>query len=546
MARLDRAIYGWPAFAGHDICGESMIRFLVAVPLLLALCVSAQAATVLNRGNGSEPKSLDPHFVNTVAESNILGDVFTGLTTLDASARPIPGAAERWDVSKDGLTWTFHLRKEQWSDGRPVTADDFVFAWRRLLDPKTAAPYAYNLWVLKNARAISNGKMPPTALGVTAKDAATLVVTLEHPAPYLPELLTHDTAYPLPRHVVQAKGDAWSRIGNFVGNGAYVPTEWVANDHVTLVKNPRFYDAGRVRIDTVNYIPAEDSQSALRRLRAGEIDTQSPIPSTQIDWLRPHMAGWLRMKPFLAVSYFALNTSKPPLGDARVRKALNLVLDREIVTGKVLRLGDPPAYGIVPPGVANYPGGAAMDFKAMPQAQRVALAQSLMQQAGYGPDNPLHVTLETTHDPDNKRVAAVLQAMGRAAYIDLAVQSVELQVHYRNMQIGDYEIASAVWVADFNDASNFLDLLQSGSGNNYARYRNAAYDRALAAAQAEPDAAKRGQLLLAAEKIALKDYPWIPWRFRLTQDLVAPTVKGWIANPRDYNRSRWLWIEKRS
>ncbi|MBV9989736.1 MAG: peptide ABC transporter substrate-binding protein [Alphaproteobacteria bacterium] len=501
---------------------------------------------MLNRGNGSEPKSLDPHFVNTVAESNILGDLLTGLTTLDAAARPIPGAAERWEVSADGKTWTFHLRKEMWSDGKPVTADDFVFAWRRLLDPKNAAPYAYNLWVLKNARAISKGAMPPAALGVTAKDAATLVVQLEHPAPYLPELLTHDTAYPLPRHVAQAKGDAWSHIGNFVGNGAYVPTAWVANDHVALAKNPRFYDAAHVRIDTVNYFPTEDSQSALKRLRAGEIDTQSPIPSTQIDWLRAHMAGWLRMKPFLAVSYFALNTSKPPLNDARVRKALNLVFDREIVTGKVLRLGDPPAYRLVPPGVANYPGGAALDFKSMPQPARIALAQSLMQQAGYGPGNTLHVTLETTHDPDNKRVAAVLQAMARAAYVDLAVQSVELQVHYKNMQMGQFEIASAVWVADFNDASNFLDLLQSGSGNNYARYRNPAYDRALAAAQNEPDAARRGALLLGAEKIALKDMPWLPWRFRLTQDLVAPAVKGWIANPRDYNRSRWLWIERRS
>jgi len=521
-----------------------MIRWCAV--LALCLCASVHAQTVLNRGNGSEPKSLDPHFVNTVAESNILGDLLTGLTTLDAAARPIPGAAERWEVSKDGKTWTFHLRKSLWSDGKPLTAGDFVFAWRRLLDPKTAAPYAYNLWVLKNARAISKGAMKPEALGVRAADAMTLVVALEHPAPYLPELLTHDTAYPLPRHVVQAKGEAWSRIGNFVGNGAYVPVEWVANDHLTLVRNPRFYDAAHVRIDKVDYIPAEDSQSALKRLRAGEIDTQSPIPSAQIDWLRAHMAGYLRMRPFLAVSYFALNTAKPPLNDARVRKALNLAFDREIVTGKVLRLGDPPAYGIVPPGVANYPGGAAMDFKAMPQPARVALAQSLMRQAGYGPDNPLHLTLETTHDPDNKRVSVVLQAMVRAAYVELAVQSVDLQVHYRNMQMGEYEIASAVWVADFNDASNFLDLLQSGSGNNYARYRSPAYDRALATAQDEPDAAKRGQLLLGAEKIALKDYPWLPWRFRLTQDLVAPTVKGWIANPRDYNRTRWLWIEKRS
>ncbi len=187
-----------------------------------------------------------------------------------------------------------------------------------------------------------------------------------------------------------------------------------------------------------------------------------------------------------------------------------------------------------------------MDFKPLPPPARIALAQRLMREAGYGPGRPLHLTLETTHDPDNKRVAAVFQAMLRPVGIDLAIQSVDLQIHYRNMQTGQYEIASAVWVADFNDASNFLDLLQSASGNNYARHRNPAYDRMLAAAQQESDAARRGALLLAAEKLALKDYPWLPWRFRFTQDLVQPYVKGWIANPRDVNRTRWLWIERRT
>lgn len=524
-----------------------MIRQRVALStfVLLATLTCAHALTVLNRGNGSEPRTLDSAFSGTVAESNILGDLLTGLTTLDAAARPIPGVAERWEIAKDGKTWTFHLRKSQWSDGRPVTAQDFVFAWQRELDPKTAAPYAYNLWVLKNARAISNGKLPPSALGVRAADDQTLVVQLEHPAAYLPELLTHDTAYPVPRHVVLAKGNAWARVENFVGNGAYVPAEWVLNDHIRLTKNPRFYDAAHVRIDVVNYFPAEDSQAALNRLRAHELDTQSPIPSTSIDWLRKNMPQALRTAPFLATSYFALNNAKPPLNDVRVRKAINLAFDREAVTDKVLRLGDKPAYGIVPPGIANFPGGAAMDFKAMSMPARVALAQSLMQQAGFGPGNRMHLLLETTHDPDNKRVAAVLQAMLRAVFIDLEIQQVDLQVHYRNMQVGNYEIASAVWIADFNDASNFLDLLRSDSGNNYARYHSRAYDAAMDAAQQEPDATKRGQLLLDAEKIALKDYPWLPWRFRVTQDLVQPYVKGWVPNARDYNRTRWLWVERR-
>jgi len=517
-------------------------RAALSVILLSATLASAQALTVLNRGNGSEPKSLDPAFVDTAAESNILGDILVGLTTLDAAARPIPGMAERWEISKDGKTWTFHLRKALWSDGHPLTARDFMFAWQRLLDPKTAAPYAYNLWVLKNAKAISNGKLPPSALGVRAANDATLIVQLEHPAAYLPELLTHDTAYPVPRHVVQAKGNAWAKIGTYVGNGPYLPTQWVLNERLTLTKNPRFYDAAHVRIDQVNYVPLEDSNSALKRIRAGELDMQSPIPATAIDWLRANMSGALRMTPYLSLSYITMNNSRAPLNDVRVRKALNLALDREVVTGKVLKLGDLPAYAFVPPGVANFPGGAAMDFKPMPQQARVEQARALMQQAGYGANNPLRLTLETTHDPDNKRVAAVLQAMLRAINVDLAIQSADLQIHYRNMQTGQYEIATAVWIADFNDATNFLDLLQSASGNNYARYKSAAYDKALAAAQDEPDPAKRGQLLLGAEKIALRDYPWIPWRFRVTQNLVQPWVKGFVSNVRDYNRSRWLWI----
>jgi oligopeptide transport system substrate-binding protein len=518
------------------------------IPILLmaafaALCAPAQALVTLNRGNGSEIKSLDPHFISTVAESTVLGDLLMGLTTLDAAARPIPGAASTWEMSVDAKTWTFHLRNHLWSDGARVTAQDFVFAWQRLLDPKTAAPYAYNLWVVKNARAVSEGKLPPSALGVRAKDDATLVVTLEHPAAYLPELLTHDAAYPLPRHVLLAKGAAWARVANYVANGPYVPKAWILNDHLTLVRNPRFYDTAHVRIDVVNYFPTEDTETGLKRLRAGELDTQTPIPAPSIAWLRANMPATLRMSPFLAVSYFALNGSRAPLNDVRVRRALNLAFDREVVTNKVLKLGDTPAYGIVPPGIANYPGGAAMDFRAMAHPARVNLARSLMQQAGYGPDRHLALALETTHDPDNKRVAAVLQAMVRPVFIDLSIQSVDAQIHYRNLQLGQYEIASAVWVADFNDASNFLDLLQSGSGNNYARHRNPAFDAQLAAAQQEPDLKRRGAMLLAAEKIALKDYPWLPWRFRRTQDLVQPTVKGWVDNVRDYHRTRWLWLE---
>jgi oligopeptide transport system substrate-binding protein len=512
--------------------------------IALFFAAGAQAITVLTRGNGAEPKSLDPHFIDLIPESNIVGDLLVGLTTFDPAAHPIPGAADRWSVSADGKTWTFHIRNHLWSDGTPVTAHDFVFAWQRLLDPKTGAYYAYNLWLLKNAHAISNGKLPPSALGVIAQDDSTLVVSLDHPAPYLPELLTHETAYPLPRHTVVALGNKWSRPGSFVGNGAYIPVEWVPNDHITLMKNPRFYDVAHVRIDKVVYVPTQDTQAGLRRYRSGEIDTVTPIPLAQIDWIRKNLRSELHSVPFLGLSYVDINLRHPPLNDARVREALNLAYDRETMTAKVLRFGDKPAYSIVPPNVANFGPDPAMDFARLPYPARIAKARALMVQLGFGPNNPLRTTYATTGEPDSRRIAAVLQAMLKPVYVDLEIVVSDEAVHYRMMQQGQFDLASASWFADFNDASNFLDLMRHDSGNNNGGYNNRKFEAALDSAQAEPDLQKRGRLLADAERIALDDYPWIPVRFRMTQDLVKPYVRGWIENSRQANRSRWLWVDE--
>jgi oligopeptide transport system substrate-binding protein len=524
-----------------------MMRRLAWLFLLL-WALPAHAAT-LNRGNGGEPESLDPHFAGTQGEDNIVGDLMVGLTTLDAGARPIPGMAERWEVSKDGLTWTFHLRRALWSDGAPATAEDFAFAFRRLLNPKTGSRYAYNLWIIKNAQAFSGGKAPETALGIAVPTPATIILRLEHPAPYLPELLSHISASPVPRHVVQKLGAAWAKPGNYVGNGPYRLQDWSPNDRITLVKNPRFFDAAKVNIDTVAYFPTSDSEAALRRFRAGELDLQSPAPLTQMDWMRANLPKAIKVTPSLAVSYVAINLTAPALKDVRVRRALNLAIDREVITQKILKLNEPPAYGIVPPGTANYPGSvrasgsdipASFDFRGRPFAQRLAEAQGLMRQAGYGPANRLALTYATTSSPNNRRLAVVLQAMASQIYIRLNIAATGGPVHFRNLRNRQYDLGLADWYADFNDASNFLDLLRSGAGNNYAGYRNEAFDRLMDRAAAEPDLPKRGILLAQAESTALKDYPWIPLRFAAQTELVAPTVRGWTANPRGLHRSRWL------
>jgi oligopeptide transport system substrate-binding protein len=505
---------------------------------------AAQSEMVLRRGITAEPDSIDPHLNTTLWGAHVVGDMLMGLYTEDAQARPIPAAAADASVSEDGRTWTFHLRDHLWSDGMPVTADDFVYAWRRAVDPKTASKYASMLYVFKNALPITEGKMPPTSLGARAPDSKTIVLELEHPAPYLPELLTHPMSFPVPRHVVEAKGTAWTQAGNYVSNGAYVLQQWVPGDHLTLVKNARFVDAAGVKIDRVLYYPTEDAQAGLRRFRAGELDIIDPLPAQQIDWIRANIPETLKQTPILSVDYVVMNFKRKPFDDIRVREAMNLAYDRELITNVIYRLGETPAYNLLPPGVANYPGGASYPFKGMAKPERIRRAQELMRQAGYGPDKHLKTTYLTPSLPDQRRAAAATQEMWREIYVDVEIVQQESQVVYARLKEGDFDTSPAAWIADFNDPSNFLFLLTTENGGlNYGRYSNPKFDRLFAAAEQEKDVERRGDMLLECEKIALADQAWITRDFRSTRELVQPAVKNWIPNLRDINRTRWLSVE---
>jgi oligopeptide transport system substrate-binding protein len=524
-----------------------MVRIKAFAPLFMALVLAACGAptdetNTLNRGNGLEPKSLDPHFIDGTWEANIVGDILVGLATEDAAGKPIPGAATDWTMSPDGLTWTFHMRHHVWSDGVPVTAHDFVAAWQRLVNPKTPAPYAYNMWLIKNAEPIDSGTMPVSSLGVKAVDDDTLVVTLEHPAAYLPELLMHQTAYPIPRHLYAKMGDAWSLPQNYVGNGPYNVKDWIPGDHVTLVKNPRFYDAANVHIPTVVYYSRTDSEAALKQYRAGELDTQNPYPAVEIDWMKKNILNDIKSVPYLGIQYVLVNYQYAPLRDRRLREAMELAFDREALAYKIRRIGELPAYAMVPPGVANYPEGQSLDFKSLSNDARIAKAQSIMAQMGYGPERHFQLDYLTSTSPDATRSASVIQRMFAKIYIDLKLDPVEGQILYQRLQQHDFQLGSAAWIADFNDASNILDLLRSNSGNNYGLYNNPAYDALLNKAQMEPDLKVRGQLMAEAEQMALNDYAWIPAYFLVTQDIVQPYVKNWIANIRGFNRTRWLTL----
>lgn len=510
-----------------------------------AAAAAAPGEIVLNRGNAAEPLSLDPHHANSVWEDNILGDLMIGLTTDSVDGEPIPGAAEKWEQSEDGKTWTFHLRDHLWSDGQPVTAEDFVFAWRRILDPKTASPYGYYLYLIKNAEAVNASKMPLTALGVKAPDAKTLVVELEHPAPYLLEYLMHFTTSPLPRHLVEARGDAWTKAGTYVSNGPYNLAEWSPNDHVTLLKNKSFYDADNVKIDRAIFYPTTDYGAALKRLRAGELDIQDRMPAQEIDWLKKNMPEIVRLDPILVTELLVCNMTRKPFDDVRVREALSLALDRETIVNKIEKVGDPPAYGMIPPATANYPGGVALSFKNMPFPERLKRARDLMREAGFGPDKLLRTSLLIrSAAPDRRRIPVAIQQMWTQIYVDAQILQLDASIFYNTIETGDFDIANAGWSADFNDASTFLELLRKDNPNNWGHYNNPEYDKLLDQAGNALDLEQRGEILAMAEATALKDHAWIPVYFWVSGELVRPYVKGWVKNGLQKHRTRWLSIDE--
>ena len=503
-------------------------------------------ARTLLRGNAAEPETLDPTQSSGTQESEIMGDLMIGLTTHDPACKAIPGMATHWETSGDGLIWTFHLREALWSDGVPVTAGDFVFSWQRLVDPASASSYAYFLHLIKNGVAISAGKMPPSALGARAIDARTLRVELEHPAPYLLELFTHGTTYPLPRHVVTAKGKAWARPGNYVSNGPFTLKQWIPNDYVLLEKNPRFYDAANVALEQVYFYPTSDYGAALRRFQVGELDFQDRYPTQKVDWIRKNLPQTIDPVPSLITEIVGVNHKREPFSDVRVREAINLALNREVITQRILRNGEVPAYNVVPPGIANYQGGLAYDFKALNYAQRIEKAQSLMRAAGFGESKRLRTTymIRSTAPTVGRAIAAAIQQMLAQVYIDITITPNDMQVFYPAIQEHNFDIAQAGWAADFSDASNFLDLFRTGGGNNWGEYSNPAFDAALDGAQREADVNRRSEKLAQAESIFLKDHAAMPLWFWVSLNLTWPYVKGLEANALDYHRSRWISIDQ--
>lgn len=517
---------------------------LVGLIAAVALAGAAQAAKVLNRGNGAEPYSLDPHRAVMTAENHIIGDMLMGLYTDDANGKPILGAAERADVSGDGLTWTFVLRPHTWSDGKPVVATDFVVALRRVLDPKTAAEYASVLYPLKNALKVNKGELALDKLGVKAVDAKTLVIELEHPAPFLPELLTHYTTFPIPKHVIEKHLSDWTRANKMVVNGPYKLAEWKPHDHIRLVKNERFYDAQNVKIDEVVYFPTDDDNAALKRYRAGEIDTQERWPTSEHKWLSEHIPNEARRSTQLSVYFTTFNLSRKPFDDLRVRKALAMAIDRGAIAKDVYQgvFGD-AADTLLPPGTANVDRSAKVAWSGWSMDQRRTEAKRLLAAAGFGANKPLKLVYRYIGNPDIKRAAVAMQSMWRDVGVDVELSSSEAKVHWNLLQVRDFDVAHNTWAFDYNDAKNLFFQFQAAAVQmNNAAYNSPAFEALLQRADREPDAAERGRLLGQANAQLLADLPAAPAIFPYARHLVKSYVLNWNDNPRDINRTRWLDI----
>lgn len=525
----------------------------VATAGALALLMGGNAGAVtLNTMNGSEPGSIDPHQASGDWENRIIGDYIEGLMAEDAKADAIPGQAESWDISADGLVYTFHLRPGiQWSDGVPVTAGDFEYAFRRILNPATASDYAYLQYPIKGASEIADGSMAPDSpdFGVKAIDDKTLEITLENPTPYFLQLLTHYTAYPVPKHVVEAKGADWTNIENVVGNGPFTPVEWVPGNYIKSVKSETYWDKDNVKIDEVYYYVQDDLAAAFNRYRAGEYDILTDLPFDQQQLVKDTMPGEGRFAPFSGIHYYVLNEEYKPLADVNIRKALSISVNRAVIGPDVWGSGEPPAYGWVPPGISNYDVPQYMpEYASKSYEENVAEAKALMEAAGYSDANPLKLQIRYNTNDNHQRLAVAISSMWEAIHVKTELFNAETPVHYDALRAGDFQVGRAGWLMDYSDPSNMIELLETGVmqdgkmnwGNNYGRYSNKQFDELADQAQKEEDLKKRAELYAQAEKIAMDEFAAIPLVYYLAANVVKPNIQGFEDNAKDIHRTRWL------
>jgi oligopeptide transport system substrate-binding protein len=493
---------------------------------------STNEPQVLLRGNGPEPDSLDPQKARSAESQGILRDLCEGLTSLDKQAGVAPGAASSWTVSPDGRTYTFHLRPgARWSNGDRVVAADFVAALRRLVDPATGSAYAQVIDVIANAGDIVGGTRPADTLGISAPDDFTVVIELVAPAAYLPGLLSHPSTCPVHRPTLAQHAARLAKPGVMVSNGAFALQEWVQGSHILLTRNRYYWNDAANRLDAVKYLLITDESAELTRYRAGDLHVTAVVPRGQYDWIKASLSDQLHVSPQLNTYFYGFNLERAPFKDnPKLRRALSLVIDREKLVQLVLRVGELPAYGWVPPGVHDYTS-QSFDYRNTSLADRLAEARRLYAQSGYSSAKPLRFELRYNAGEVHNKLAVAIASMWKESLgVEARLTAVEFKSLLQDIDRGDVEMFRSSWVGDYNDAYTFAQYLKGGFGINLPHYRSAQYDGLIIRAAMEVDVAKRRELLQQAELLMLADHPLIPIYFYVNKHLVKPQVEGWYDN----------------
>ncbi|MGV6480711.1 peptide ABC transporter substrate-binding protein [Pantoea agglomerans] len=494
-----------------------------------------------------EPASLDPLKAVGLPEIQVIRDLFEGLTNQDAQGKIVPGVAQSWS-SSDNKTWVFTLRNNaRWSNGDPVTAQDFVYSWQRLVDPKNSSAFAWfaGLSGIQNAAAITKGEMTPDKLGVVAQSKNQLKVTLDRPVPWFPALVANVALFPVPQKIIAQQGDSWTSPGKLVGNGAYQLSERVVNEKIVLTRNPHYWDDAHSVLTKVTFVPINEESSATKRYRSNDIDITESFPKNMYALLKKTLPGEVYTPDQLGTYYYAFNTQKGPTADVRVRKALSWSIDRKVIAEKVLGTGEKPAWHFTPDVTAG--------FKPMPtfmqqhdQNSLNAQAKSLLAAAGYGPGKPLKLKLLYNTSESHQKIAIAVASMWKKNLgVDVTLENQEWKTYIDSRNSGNFDVIRASWVGDYNEPSTFLNLLTSGNSSNIARFNNADYDAVIAKASRETSDQVRNSDYNRAEQILAEQAPIAPIYQYTNGRLIKPWVKGYpITNPEDVAYSRELWIEK--
>lgn len=495
--------------------------------------------------NGTEVASLDPHKTEGVPESDVITNLLEGLVATDNFGHLVPGVAQAWQQQNN--IWIFTLRTDaRWSNGEPVTAEDFVYSWQRLVDPKTASPYASYLQYahILNVDKIIAGKQPPSALGVKALDKQHLQVTLTQPVPYFTAMLAHTALKPVHRQTLEQWGDKWTRPEHYVGNGAFTLNNWVVNEKITLKRNPQYWDNANTVIETATFLPISSETSDVNRYRSGDIDmTNSAIPPELFPMLKKELGNQVRVSPYLCIFYYELNNQRAPFNDARVRAAVKLTLDRQIIAEKIMGQGQIPAFGFTPPFIDGGKFTAPAWFN-QTQAERNAAARKLLAEAGYSAQKPLSFTLlYNTSDQNKKQAIAAASMWKKNLGANVTLQNQEWKTMLNTRHEGNYDVARATWCSDYNEPSTFLTMLLSDSSTNTGFYRSPTFDALMAKSLTAADDAQRADLYQQAENQLDKDSALVPVYYRVSVRLVKPWVGGYTGkDPQDRQNVKYYYI----